>query len=151
MQIEQRADHRGMALPNEGDLRDLDRRDEACDTVAALVRLGGRYKVGRRRLTGKRSRTWHTDLLSVPSPRNFPKRENERVFVERLRTGWRLVAKSEPAPTASHQRKGPFARFVQECLDLVGARQASAVDIINAIAATRKIALSCIKTEPTAG
>jgi len=132
-QIEQRAHRRKIDLPALCDLQNIERRDSACESVAKLVRLGGHWKIGRMRPSGKRSHTWQPVLLAPASPRNPPKRDSERAFIEGLQITWRVATKKEAARTASRERPGPFVRLAQECLRLIGARHADAVNLINDI------------------
>lgn len=131
------------SLPNAEALRDLRQRDAACDDVARICRIGGCFVEGRRRLSGKRSRTWRW-LYYAPNPqRNFPKREAERSFVMMLSLAWCEAAGKPPPRTARHadagRKLGPFAGFVSECLCLVGANHADTVELINELNRRRKI------------
>jgi hypothetical protein len=125
-----------LQLPIPSDLRDEALRKDACDAVARLCRIGGQFVEGRRRPSGKRSRPVSRPFLYAPAPRrNFPRRDAERNFVMLLSIAWREATGEAPSRTARHADKsrelGPFARFVCECLRLVGARYADAVELMN--------------------
>lgn len=120
----------GIAMPSPDALHDATHREEACARIASLCRYGGHY-VERRRPSGKRYHTWRW-LIYAPKPRrNFPKRAPERDFVMWLSVAWADSAGKLPARTARHSALGPFARMVRECLRLVGAQGADAVELIN--------------------
>jgi hypothetical protein len=98
---------------------------------------------GRRQHTGKRSRRVLRPILFAPEPRrHFPRRDAERQFVTRLSDVWRNVAGVAPSRTARWgptRDLGPFASFVSECLRLVGAGDADAVELINELHRGRRV------------
>jgi hypothetical protein len=119
-------------LPAPADLRDPMHREHACVAVERLCLLGGRYADGRRRPSGRRSRpNWQPELYAPPPSRHFAKRAAEREFVTLLRFAWLEATGKQPARTARHDSPGPFARLVDECLRLVGAPYADAIELIN--------------------
>jgi hypothetical protein len=121
-------------LPAHDTLRAPAQRDAACETIARLCQFGGKYVPGRRRPLGKQSRPTWSPLLSAPDKQaNFAKRAAERTFVINLRIAWLQATGEPPSRTAHHDNHGPFAKFVRECLDLVGAKDASPVDLINEV------------------
>ena len=83
------------------------------------------------RPSGKRSRTWHTELHAPKKSPHFLKRQAERTFVMWLGIAWTEATGHRPAATANSDNPGPFAGMVQECLNLVGAPRANAVELIN--------------------
>lgn len=134
-----------LELPEADALLDIGRREAACEAIAALCRVGVVDVEGRRRPSGRRSRTRET-LLYAPDPRrNFPKRAAERDFVMWLRIAYRQATGKEPPRTARHSDDthalGPFVRLVNECLRLLGAETegckdgvVDAVELINSLA-----------------
>jgi len=123
-------------MPVSGDLRVEASRDEACNLVESLCRIGGQLVKGRRRKTGRRSRPTIQPTLYAPQPsRNPIRREAERHFVTRLSVAWCKATGKLPARTARHKNDsraiGPFARFAKECLTLVGAKDVDVVQLIN--------------------
>lgn len=107
-------------------------RDDACAAIIRLCRGGGIRVDGRNRPDGKRSRSFKS-LLYAPTPQDHPpRREAERRFVEDLQSAYRTVSGQEPAATANPNRPGPFARFVQACLNDVKSG-ANAVGLINGL------------------
>jgi hypothetical protein len=124
------------SLPSPSDLRNDASRDKACATIESVCRIGGQLVKGRRRPLGKRSNASVRPYFYAPSAmRNFPKREAERQFVQRLSIAWRKGTGKEPPRTARRAGPdrdiGPFPRLVRECLRLVGASYADPVALIN--------------------
>jgi hypothetical protein len=121
---------RAVTLPDAGTLRDPARRSEACERVRLLCTVGGQIIEGRRRPTGKRSRTYRP-LLCAPLPTRHPaRREAELDFVMSLQITFHKATDRMPALTAHHATPGPFARMMRRLLQLAGA-PADAVGLIN--------------------
>jgi hypothetical protein len=117
----------------------VSRRDEACEMVERLCRVGANFVRGRNRSSGKRSRPGLRPLLHAPElRRHLPKRQAEREFVVKLAAAWRHATGKLPARTANRRTPGPFVRFVEECLRLVGAQHANAVKLINELDRDRR-------------
>jgi hypothetical protein len=110
----------------------LSRRDQACEMVETICRIGGDIVIGRMRPSGKRSRPTLRPVLHAPElQRHPPKRRAELTFVENLTRAWRNATGKAPARTASRLAPGPFVRFVGACLCLAGAKHANAVKLVN--------------------
>ena len=62
---------------------------------------------------------------------NFPKRNAELDFIWKVQAAVLDVTGKMPPRTAHRDKPGPFALMVQECFQLMGAEDASAVDLIN--------------------
>jgi hypothetical protein len=121
----------GLTLPPANELLDTAERDEACDMIERLCRVGGIFAEGRKRPSGKRSRTWQPILLAPVPNEHPPKREAERRFVMHLQSAWLEAVGKPPTATVNPSRSDrPFANLVRECLKLVGA-YADAVGLIN--------------------
>ena len=121
-----------ISFPAVRDFYNTCRQTAACAKVASLCRVGG-HNQGRKRRTGKKSRTWQP-LLHAPNPRrNFSKRDAERNFVIWLRSAWLDATGDLPSKTADHRKRGPFVRVAHECLRLVGGEHADAVGLINTL------------------
>jgi hypothetical protein len=159
MSLVDRAARLRCELPPHEALLDVGRREVACETIERLCRHGGQAILGRVRPPGKRSRpspSWRLEglryiigepdgspkrsrpsfdpeLYAPTARRNFPKRRAERALVIRLWFVWRKATGKSPAPTADDRNPGPFARFVQGCFELIDAKHASAVDLINGL------------------
>ncbi len=130
--LNKRGSHRTVntSIPEPGALLDPAQRDDACAAIVRLCRVGGVRVDGRKRAGGVRSRTFKP-LLHAPKAQDHPpKREPERSFVEDLQVAYRHATGKGPAATADSRQPGPFARFVQSCLDDVRS-DASAVELIN--------------------
>jgi hypothetical protein len=125
-----------LRLPAVEALRDLKRRDEACEMIGRLCRIGGVSVEGRKRSGGKRSRPTLRPRLHAPElRRHVPKREPERNFVMNLQTVWLEATGRNPPLTARHEDDsrfvGPLARVAKKCLDHLGARHVDVVQQIN--------------------
>jgi hypothetical protein len=138
--LQDRAARIGIELPPSDGLRDPERRkeacQEACQAITRLSQFGGRWAEGRRRPSGKQSRPVWRPLLWASEPRrNFWKRNAERDFVMWISIAWQQAVGTPPTRTARHRDAsrdvGPFARFVSECLRLVGAGDADVVELLN--------------------
>jgi hypothetical protein len=128
-----------VVLPDPKSIDNRELRDAACRIVVDLSQRGGRWVEGRKRPSGRRSRTWEP-LLYAPETRSHPKRrEVERAFVMWLQLAFLDAVGMVSALTASDERRGPFVRFVQECLRLVGVPEADAVGLINDLHAERSM------------
>jgi hypothetical protein len=130
-------------LPSPAEVRDARQRAKACATVTSVCAFGGAQVEGRKRSSGKRSITWRP-LLYAPQPRrNFRRRDAERNFVMWLRIAWLDATGVEASRTARHSGPGrdvgPFARFVRECLRLVGAGHCDVVELLNELNHRRPI------------
>ena len=101
------------------------RRDDACEAIAGLLRVG--LKGGK-------------PLLNAPQPRQRPpRREAELTFVMWLGIAYLDATSSTPPPdTANPERPGPFARMVQACLEKI-APGADGVGLINELHRRRKL------------
>jgi hypothetical protein len=133
----------GDGLPPATDLRDEALRDEAAAALASHCRIGGQLVEGRRRSSGRRSSpTLRPNLYAPRARKNFPRREAERNFVERISIAWREATGKDPPRTArrasAERELGPFARLVKECLRLVGASYADPVALINEVGKSAK-------------
>jgi hypothetical protein len=120
-----------LKLPPANALLNPVRRDQACEMIEHLLRIGGSYIEGRKRSSGERSKTWQP-VLFAPIPKEHPpKREAELRFVMNLRLAWLEAVGKPPTATVNPSRPDrPFANLVRECLKLVGAH-ADAVGLIN--------------------
>jgi hypothetical protein len=112
-----------LPLPRPEALRDEESRDKACETVVKLCQCGG----------ARGPRGWRRYLRAPKPQRHFPKRDAEREYVTLLTFAWTEATGEMPAPTADPGCPGPYARMVQECLDLVGAGHADAVELLNSL------------------
>jgi hypothetical protein len=129
----------GLALPLKKVLLDNERRDQACEIIERLCRTGGSHVEGRNRPSGKRSKTWKPQLHAPLPLKHAPKRKNERQFVVHLRLAYVEATGKSATPTINPSRPNrPFASFVRECLKLVGAPHANAVEIINELHGRRQ-------------
>ena len=127
-----------LRFPSVRALRDASRRDKACEMIERLCRISGGYVEGRKRSSGKRSKTWRP-LLFAPLPNEHPpKRAAELRFVMHLQLAWLEAVGKPPTATVNPSRPDrPFPNLVRKCLKLVGAR-ADAVGLINELQRRRK-------------
>jgi hypothetical protein len=135
--LSKRATRLSLELPAPEVLRGT-AQQKTCDIVLKLCRYGGSYGEGRRRPSGKRSRTWRPLLVAPQLRRNFPKRDAELNFIMWLQIGWLEATGNRPSLAANPDRRGPFARMVRECLELVGAKHADPVGLINELNERRR-------------
>jgi hypothetical protein len=120
-----------LRLPSVEDLRNPGQRDEASEMIRRLCSAGGHYIEGRKRSSGKRSKTWQPKLFAPEPLENPPKLDAERQFVMHLRLAWLEAVGKPPTATVNPSRPDrPFANLVKKCLKLVGAH-ADAVGLIN--------------------
>jgi hypothetical protein len=126
-----------LEMPDPEAFRDLARRDEACETIAKLCRIGAFKKKGRRRADGKQSITM-VNILHAPELQQHPaRREAQLNFVMWLRVAYVEATGEQPSLTANAERPGPFARMVQACLDEIRA-SADAVALLNELQRRKK-------------
>jgi hypothetical protein len=119
-----------LEMPHPEAFRDIARRDEACEAISRLCRIGACREEGRRRPGGKRSITI-ASTLHAPELQQHPARKKAQLnFVMWLRVAYIEATGKRPSPTANPVRPGPFARMVQLCLDKVQA-SANAVEMLN--------------------
>jgi hypothetical protein len=117
-------------------LTDPARQRRASEKLASLCRVGGKLKEGRKRPGDRRSKILAPDLYAPPASRHFEKRAAERTFLMWLRTAWlEATGERQRARTAARTPDilGPFAKFVCECLKLVGAEDVDGVALINEV------------------
>jgi hypothetical protein len=128
-------------------LTDPARQRLASEKLAALCRVGAKLKEGRKRPGDRRSeprwfivlgitaerQAFAPDLYAPPASRHFEKRAAERTFLRWLRIAWlEATGERQRAHTAARTDiLGPFAKFVCECLKLVGAEDVDGVALIN--------------------
>lgn len=122
----------GLALPQIETLADDRRRDDACKAIVALCQIGGRLGEGRRRPNGRRSTTWIPVLHAPPSNPHPRKRSAEEDYIMWLGVAWLEATGTRPPRTGLHDKPGPFARLVRECLRLIGGR-ADGIAILNRV------------------
>lgn len=126
-----------LEMPDPEAFRDLARRDEACENIARLCRIGAFWKGDRRRPGGKRSMTM-VSVLHAPELEQHPaRREAQLNFVMWLEVAYLEATGKHPSLTADPKRPGPFARMVQACLNEVRA-SANAVELLNELQRRRK-------------
>jgi hypothetical protein len=134
----------GLRLPTADKLRDPKRRDEACEMIERLCRIGGGYVVGRKRSPGKRSKTWRPLLFAPVPDKHPPKREAELQFVMNLQLAWLEAVGKPPTATVNPSRPDrPFANLVKKCLKLANAH-ADAVGLINELRSRRNQERKCL-------
>jgi hypothetical protein len=125
-------------------------REEACLQAEQLTSFGGQWVEGRLRSTGRRSKKWQPFLFAPPASAQFAKREAERDFVVNIRLAYREACDdTEPPPAATTRlvRKeenvfmvsGGFGRMIADCLRLVGAPHAHAVNVMNELHRRRRL------------
>jgi hypothetical protein len=114
--LRKRATRLNLELPASEDLRAATQQGNTCEVILRLCQYGGRYIEGRRRPSGKRSRTWRPLLVSPKPRRNFARRDAERNFVMWLQIAWLEATGKSPSLAANPARPGPFARMAKAAL-----------------------------------
>jgi hypothetical protein len=110
-------------------VRDAVQRDRACDIIVRICEIGGRDN----------GSSWQPLLYAPDRKPRFPKRKVERDFVMHLRLAWLHATGKPPTATVNPSRPNrPFANFVRDCLQLVGASHADHVGLINEISKRRR-------------
>jgi hypothetical protein len=131
-----------VTLPSAAVMSDPAKRDAACRLVELMCVRGGSVVQGRRRPSGKRSRTWRITLDAPPPRRHAARRDAERDFVMWLQIAYLEATGRHPPRTArhggDHRKPGPFVRMIAKCLCLVGAPHADAVGLINDLERQRR-------------
>jgi len=131
-----------LELPTSDDLRDRPQQQNASEAVLRLCQFGGRYVEGRRRPSGKRSRTWRPYLVAPEPRRHVPKRDAELNFIMWLQFAWLEASGAKPNLAANRalnrEIRGAFARMTAECLRLIGASHSDAVGLINELNERRR-------------
>jgi len=135
--LSKRAARLSLELPAPKSLHDT-AQQQACEVVLKICQYGGKYDEGRRRRSGKRSRTWHPLLVGPERRRNFPKRDAELNFIMWLQVAWLEATGQLPSRAANAARPDPFARMVESCLKFIGAGHANAVGLINELNRRRR-------------
>jgi hypothetical protein len=145
-----------LKIPKPSAFLDRARRRAACETLRRLLSQGGKWESGRwvpllyvpkQQLSRKRARAMVQDAKrrGVKIKVRRPKRQAERDFIMFLQVDYLNATGREPPVTARKSGTGagdpvpgPFARFAQRCLDLLGADKADATGQINELQALRK-------------
>jgi hypothetical protein len=116
----------GLVIPDADAFDDPARRDEACETVARLLRVG--MKGGK-------------PILHAPKPQPRPSRRKAELNLVMWLEEAYYRATGKPTITANPGLKppGPFTRLAQAVLDRVAGPGVSAVDMINELQRRRKL------------
>jgi hypothetical protein len=100
---------------------------------------------GRKRPTGKRSRSFKPPLLRLPvrtkSKEGRPRGNAEREFVRNLGLTYLDATGKRPPYKVDFQAQGPFSRFVHRCFELVRVPSGHVTSLINEIGQARHRAL----------
>jgi hypothetical protein len=121
--LKKRGDRRsiGLVIPEPEAFTDPARRDEACETIVRLLRVGG--------MKGGKPILYEPQVRSRP-----PRRDAERTLVMWLEVAYyEASGKTKPTFTADPgvARPGPLTRLVQAVLDRVAGPGVNAVEMIN--------------------
>ena len=120
------------------DLLDPAKREKTREAIIDRCETGGRWVLGRKRPTGRRSKTWKPELYAPELKEHPEKVAPERDFVMWLQVAF-AEATGQPVPVTAHRDvPGPFARLAQEALRLIGSGHANAVELINDLKHTRR-------------
>jgi hypothetical protein len=132
---------RGRNIPTAAEILSPATRQSAVERLRLILSYGGRVVVGRKRPGGRRSRSF-MPLLRVPeeSKRGRPSGLAERDLVQWLAIAYLEATGQSPPYTAHHSDaiRGPFARFVHECFELIGAPSGNVTRLINQYGSARR-------------
>jgi hypothetical protein len=138
----------GRNIPTAAEILSPATRADAVDRLRLAVSFGGQEIEGRKRPTGKRSRSVEP-LLRIPAyakredeqtdsgkqtsskRKRRPRGEAERGFVQNLALTYTELTGKRTPDTASLRTPGPFAKFVRRCFELIGAPTGSVIRLIN--------------------
>ena len=110
------------------------RRQSAIEGLRRFLSMGGSIVEGRKRPTGKRSRSFRP-LLRIPATtkRGRQRGQAERDFVGGLSVTYLEATGKLPPKTVNYDEeiRGPFSKFVHRCFELLGAPSGSVTELIN--------------------
>jgi hypothetical protein len=129
---------KGSKIPTAAEIRSPATRPRAVQRLRLALSYGGMIKDGRKRPTGKRSRSFEP-LLRVPTIEpNRPRSEAEREFVRNLAFTYLSATGKRPPYKVDFQVRGPFSAFVHRCFELAGAPSGYVTRLINEFGRARR-------------
>jgi hypothetical protein len=138
-----RCNPEGRNIPTTEEITSPKTRAGAVQQLRVILSYGTDVeRKGRKRPTGKRSRSFKPALLRVPvgtsSKEGRPRGNAEREFVRNLGLTYLEATGKRPPYKVDFQAQGPFSRFVHKCFDLVGMPSGHVTSLINEIGQARR-------------
>jgi hypothetical protein len=122
------------AVPAAEEFLTPQKRQSAIEGLRRFLSIGGSIVEGRKRLGGKRSRSFKP-LLRIPANMKSGRQRGqaERDFVRWLSLTYMEATGKPPPKTVNYNEaiRGPFSRFVHRCFELLGAPSGSVTELIN--------------------
>jgi hypothetical protein len=133
-----RSNPTGRDIPIAAEIHSPATRARAVQRLRLALSYGGLIKDGRKRPTGKRSRSIEP-LLRVPAIEpNRPRGEAEREFVRNLAFTYLSARGKSPPYKVDFQVRGPFSVYVHRCFELAGAPSGHVTSLINELGEARR-------------
>jgi hypothetical protein len=134
----ERCAHGPLPFPSSDEIRDRRTRKQAIKQWRNILSYGQEQVTGRKRPSGKRSRTIRP-LLRVPkSSRSRPVDLAARELVQHLALAYLEATGRSPPRRVNLRIKGPFFRLVEWCFRLIGIPTGNIVHLINEREVRRK-------------
>jgi hypothetical protein len=149
-------------LPDPDALLQPSMQAKACDEIVRLCQIGGHWKQGRKRPSGRHSMTFVPHLHAPPLRAHVAKRSPELTLLINLQlavleaTGMlppqtvRHVTPDSRLPKVRYPRKRlpPFAQMAKECFRLVGRRDVDVGNLMNKLQRRRNEILTMAEERP---
>jgi hypothetical protein len=128
----ERCARRPLSFPSSDKILDRRTRKQAIKQLRSILSYGQEQVKGRKRPSGRRSRTSFRSLLRVPkSSRGRPRDLAARELVQQLALTYAEATGRSPPRRVSLRSQGPFFRLVRRCFNLVRISAGGVVDLIN--------------------
>jgi hypothetical protein len=125
-------------IPTAAEIVSPTTRARAVQRLRLALSDGGMIKDGRKRPTGKRSRSFEP-LLRVPTIEpNRPRGEAQREFVRNLALTYLSTTGKTPPHKVDFQVRSPFSTYVHRCFELAGAPSGDVTRLINEFGRKRR-------------
>jgi hypothetical protein len=122
---------KGCDIPTAAEIVSPATRARAVQRLRLALSYGGLMKDGRKRPTGRRSRSF-APMLRVPAIEPYrPRGEAEREFVRNLAFTYLSARGKSPPYQVDFQVRGPFSAYVHRCFELAGAPSGHVTSLIN--------------------
>ena len=129
----ERCAHRELSFPSSDEIRDDRTRKQAIRRLRRTLGYGLNVVQGRKRPSGKRSRTVQP-LLHVPkSSRGRPRDLAARELVQQLAPAYVEATDRSPPHRVNSRSQGPFFRLVRRCFELARISTGGVVELINEV------------------
>jgi hypothetical protein len=128
----ERCARRPLSFPSSDEILDRRTRKQAIKQLRSILSYGQEQVEGRKRPSGRRSRTTFQSLMRVPkSLRGRPHDLAARELVQQLALTYAEATGRSPPRRVSLRSQGPFFRLVRGCFNHVRISAGGVVDLIN--------------------